>query len=1212
MAALTVGNKSSVEQYVGSAGTITHSHTVAAGTNRILLVTASLQEIGGSPVLTMTYNGSALTAVTNSEENTGVTWERVKWFYLIGPSTGANNLVVTMGASPQAANVTVDVADYSNYDGSAPTGNFRSHGSSVSSLNTGSIAYTDGDVIGAATVHGINGKTVSWTNATEYSDNDFESLHQSTAFYTATGAGNITITATPSATEGRMALSAVRISPASATPVVESVSQIYPGGLVTVALSGYASAPLTANCTLNGVGITLEAGASTTGCTFYAPAESTYLYGGARASHRWYTNSTLTIANGTDTANSTVQVTAASSDQIAARSASALVNPIDSYNGGLTVATSDDVYQYSSPADSFTPYPATNDFTALEPAFTLYTKFYDVSASSWSSLTSLAFPTASPVGTGTLTATVTQIAQNPPGTLVPGTKDLTIYGAVDWIKTGRTAAATYDTKSGGTLIGTPSSIGTPAWTRFVTGDLITTPTLSWTDGAELGNYAGDANVDYTSVVGAGSRIVISPAGVARKVYIWRSAYQGVARVDVSFSDSSATPLQLDLTAATGVVEAQEIELEILPTGGAATCTIDITFASGAGNAAWQGIAVQNATASALFSLTSSDTTVMPGDTITATLVGGPFAGAITAAYIVYGVHEIPVSWTVLTPSTTSLTMPSLSSFVAGQSAEYLPWYANFTLRIVAGAESADSANTNQVIAPNDDGSYVGYLAARALPSEISSAFVRASNASDTDPSGVLSVVSSGVPAYDGYDGLILEAARTQLQWNTVYAGAVTGTPGTVPTNHTLIQNGGSLTTGTSRYPTRLKLTLAATAARQVLQYTTPNLATSTTYTRSLVVDVNSGSPQFQSLLTVAAGGATPTITARRVNGVAANATDVVTGSNKTLEICYTVASASTVLEQFGVGVDASATASVTFDLPQTEAGSFRSSHIINTSTVASLVRVASYIGPGLLSAMGIASQTNEYTMAVLWSPLMTSGTQNPSDYPILISLGATAANARLEVSYNPNSARIYGNRVEAGSYLAQEVSTSGGALTFTPDDMILTRMSWGATNGLVMVNHKVGSSNIISSNSHATLQAASAVSTTGAALAAKIQSGTASAAALGENYQAIRLWDRALSQAELEALTPDDLIPIGDYGTADAPPWGYPPSGAQENDDVYIHVVSGAGTPTAKTFDFVESEPSSFRVHVFNLASASWLAVNDVNFANNGRQTFSISISMRI
>ena len=496
MAALTVGNKSSGTGYVAALGTLTVSHTVAAGSNRILLVGSAIEEQGETPDITgITYNGVSMTRVTSSEQAIGgVTWVRGEWWYLIAPATGANNVVATIGTAGEDANVGLYCADYSNHNGSAPVGNFKASSASANTLNTGSIAYTDGDVIAALEVDESSGNTITWTNATEYTDATMGTAHASSAFATQTGSGNVTITSANSATE-RMALTAVRISPASATPSITTVSQIYPGGLVTVTMASYTTTPLTAFCTLNGIGITLEAGASTTGCTFYAPAESTYLFGGARASHRWNTNVTLTIASATDTANSTVQVTPPSSDQMDARSAASLVNAIDTYNSGVAVATGDDVYQYSSPADSFVPYPPTNDYTPLEPSFTLYTKFYDVSASTWSGLTTLA------VGTSGL------------------------------------------------------------------------------------------------------------------------------------------------------------------------------------------------------SLATADTTVTPGQVVRQTLTGGPFAGAITAAAIVYGSVTIPVTWAVVTSTTTDITIPDLTSFVAGGSCEQLPWYANFVLKLTAGAETAETPSTNQVVAP---------------------------------------------------------------------------------------------------------------------------------------------------------------------------------------------------------------------------------------------------------------------------------------------------------------------------------------------------------------------------------------------------------------------------------------------------------------------------------------------------------------------------------
>jgi hypothetical protein len=639
-----------------------------------------------------------MTLVTSSKQTH--TWEDGYIYYILSPATGANDVVVTIGSAGENANVIIGAADYSNHNGSDPVGNFKGTASSATAVNTGSISYTDGDVIVAITVNAwINEKTVSWTNATEWFDETYSAMGAAGAAYTATGSGSVTITATYSSTGTRILITAARISPVSAVPTIESVSQISPGTLVNVVMSGYASAPLTANCSLNGVGITLEAGATTTACSFYAPAESAYLFGGARASHRFNTNVTLTIANGTDTDNHTVQVVPASSDQLAARSADALVNPIDSYNGGLTVATSDDVYQYSDPADAFTPFPATNDFTALEPAFNLYTKFYDVSASSWSSLTTTVFPAAAPPGGGTLSITATRVALNPPGSPGPADVNLTSFGGLDWLHTARLTTETYDSKSGGTMIGAPANIGTPAWARGE-GDSLGHPLMTWTGGDPLATGTGYRFYDRTTVNGTGKRFTISPAGALVKIYLWAGGYNATRfDVDVSFSDASATAVNDTHTTSSNVFEYYRYEITAQPAGGAATIQVDLTKVSGSGDFTWQAIAVESGTPTATYSLTSSDTTVTPGQTVTATLAGGPFQGAITAAYAVYGVHEIPLGWAVLTPTTTSITAPGLSAFSEGQHGEFLPWYANWTLRIVAGDESADSPNTNQIVPP---------------------------------------------------------------------------------------------------------------------------------------------------------------------------------------------------------------------------------------------------------------------------------------------------------------------------------------------------------------------------------------------------------------------------------------------------------------------------------------------------------------------------------
>ena len=521
------------------------------------------------------------------------------------------------------------------------------------------------------------------------------------------GSNTRTITTWSGSTNGRSSL-VIEFAPAAvATPTIVTVGTMSPGATVAVTYSGYVSVPLTANSTLGGVGITVS-GATLSGCNIVVPPESAFLFGGSLAALNFGVNTTLVLANGGETASyTTAQVTAASSDQLALRTSAALADatnyPIDTYNSGVAIATNstDTVYQYSDPADAFTPYPATNGFTALEPAFTLYTKFWDASAATWSGLTTSPFPPEAAPAAGTLEITSTRIALNPPGTSLPVAVDLTAFGSADWLHAARLTTQTFDSKSGGTMIATPTDIGIPAWARG-TGDSAGHTLMSWTDGDPLTTGAGYRNFDRTSVNGAGQRFTISPAGALVKIYFWAGgSTTNTFKVHVSFSDSSATPVEIEHTSETGIYQGYLYEITAHPTGGAATIQLDFTRVSGtAGNINWQAIAVESGTAIAAYSLTSSDTTVTPGQTITATLVGGPFQGAITAAYAVYNAVEVPLEWTITSPSLIDVTIPALSEFVYSGTCEFLPWYANFTIRIVAGEESADSPATNQIVAPN--------------------------------------------------------------------------------------------------------------------------------------------------------------------------------------------------------------------------------------------------------------------------------------------------------------------------------------------------------------------------------------------------------------------------------------------------------------------------------------------------------------------------------
>jgi len=438
---LIAGNRSYAEQYIGSGGTLTKSHTVAAGTNRLLRVKTALQEVSGAPAISgITYNGVALTAVPNSEQNPGVTWERVQWWYLIGPATGANNLVLTMSGGGATSNMQIVIDDVSNHDGNAPVGNFKAYGTNVTSVNTGSIAYTDGDSIAVATVHGTNGKTVSWTNATEYDDADWQSQHSSSAFATQSGSGNVTITATVSATEGRVAISAIRISPAAAAPSwIATPANPYPGQTVNLALSNYASAPLSANCTYGGVAITLNGGATNTAASFVMPARSAFRFGGGHAAKRFNTNYSLVIANASESSTANMQVVPQQPGGFGARSAVAQSNTpmgdvinLGTWNSGaIVVATGDEIWGHIVSGSGVVNAPEVNYDAYSDPLVIDWT-YYDISAGSWSGLTTTTYTEARTLTSADTTLTPDQTVRLTLSSAFSGaiTAAKAVYGAV--------------------------------------------------------------------------------------------------------------------------------------------------------------------------------------------------------------------------------------------------------------------------------------------------------------------------------------------------------------------------------------------------------------------------------------------------------------------------------------------------------------------------------------------------------------------------------------------------------------------------------------------------------------------------------------------------------------------------------------------------------------------------------------------------------------
>lgn len=109
---------------------LTLSHT-CSGTDRILLVGTMIRTTTISGV---TYNGTAMTAIGSRELVSGADY--IQWFYLLAPSTGANNVVVTAAAS------NIIIASSVSYTGAKQSGQPDSVTNNASTTETTTTTST--------------------------------------------------------------------------------------------------------------------------------------------------------------------------------------------------------------------------------------------------------------------------------------------------------------------------------------------------------------------------------------------------------------------------------------------------------------------------------------------------------------------------------------------------------------------------------------------------------------------------------------------------------------------------------------------------------------------------------------------------------------------------------------------------------------------------------------------------------------------------------------------------------------------------------------------------------------------------------------------------------------------------------------------------------------------------------------------------------------
>lgn len=78
----------------GSASSLTFSHT-CTGSDLLLLVGVSLYNLNGATISSVTYNSVAMTLVDTAVNSS----RRASLYRLVAPSTGANDVVITLSAS---------------------------------------------------------------------------------------------------------------------------------------------------------------------------------------------------------------------------------------------------------------------------------------------------------------------------------------------------------------------------------------------------------------------------------------------------------------------------------------------------------------------------------------------------------------------------------------------------------------------------------------------------------------------------------------------------------------------------------------------------------------------------------------------------------------------------------------------------------------------------------------------------------------------------------------------------------------------------------------------------------------------------------------------------------------------------------------------------------------------------------------------------------
>ncbi len=141
--ALTVGTSGSNSVSTGGNSLTLSTFTVTAGTDLLaVFIGAGNGVIGTRTVSTVTWNGNSLTRLTNAASDDG-NFLRTDIFYLLSPTAGTGDVIVTMGGS----NLEIFLAaqNFSGANQSTPFGTPAKASSTANNSPTVNLTYNSGE-----------------------------------------------------------------------------------------------------------------------------------------------------------------------------------------------------------------------------------------------------------------------------------------------------------------------------------------------------------------------------------------------------------------------------------------------------------------------------------------------------------------------------------------------------------------------------------------------------------------------------------------------------------------------------------------------------------------------------------------------------------------------------------------------------------------------------------------------------------------------------------------------------------------------------------------------------------------------------------------------------------------------------------------------------------------------------------------------------------